>query len=166
MSDSETITITVNDVNQPPVAVDDPAATDEDVAFDIDVLANDTDPDPGDQLQVNGVTQPANGAVSINPDGDGEVHPNTDFNGADSFDYTTADNSGATDTGTVTVTVNPVNDAPVLAAIGDQTVDEGATLSVPLSATDVDGDALAFGSTTLPGFASITDNETGPAFWT
>ena len=164
MSDSETITITVNDVNQPPVAVDDPAATDEDVAFDIDVLANDTDPDPGDQLQVNGVTQPANGAVSINPDGTVKYTPNTDFNGADSFDYTTADNSGATDTGTVTVTVNPVNDAPVLAAIGDQTVDEGATLSVPLSATDVDGDALAFGSTTLPGFASITDNGDGTGF--
>ena len=43
-SDSETITINVVDVNQPPVAVDDPATTDEDLAADIAVLANDSDP--------------------------------------------------------------------------------------------------------------------------
>ncbi|WP_456461699.1 tandem-95 repeat protein [Reichenbachiella sp.] len=44
----------------------------------------------------------------------------------------------------LTVTVTPVNDAPVLAAIGDQSGDEDVTIEVPLVATDVDGDVVFF----------------------
>ena len=60
--------------NNLPVAVDDTASTDEDIAVDIDALANDTDPD-GDTLSVQSVTQGSNGTVSINANG--TANPNT-----------------------------------------------------------------------------------------
>ena len=63
-----------------------------------------------------------------------------------------------------TITVTDVNDAPVLAAIGNQSVDEGATLNIALSASDADvpADTLTFSTGTLPGFCSLTDS-TGPS---
>ncbi|WP_422359564.1 Ig-like domain-containing protein [Reichenbachiella sp.] len=56
------------------------------------------------------------------------------------------------------VEVTPVNDAPVLAAVGDQTADEDETISVNLSATDDDGDVIIFsyyGSIANPGLATV-----------
>ena len=47
--------------------------------------------------------------------------------------------------------------APVLAAIGDQVVDTGNTLSITISATDDDGDNVSFSSPNLPVFCSIAD---------
>jgi hypothetical protein len=55
----------------------------------------------------------------------------------------------------------PPNRAPELAPIGDQTVLEGATLVVALSATDPDGDALGFSATDLPDFGTLTDDGDG-----
>ena len=50
----------------------------------------------------------------------------------------------------------------MLAAIGNQSVDEGATLNVPLTASDADtGDTLTFTASGLPSFCSLTDT-TGP----
>ena len=45
---------------------------------------------------------------------------------------------------TFNVTVNPVNDAPVIGALDNQAIDEDTSLTVDLSASDVDGDALTF----------------------
>ncbi|MCD6304247.1 MAG: tandem-95 repeat protein, partial [Planctomycetes bacterium] len=119
-SDSGSVTITVNSVNDAPVAGDDGLATAEDTpATTLNVLANDRDVDH-DALSVAGFTQPAHGTVAYNGDGLFTYSPDADFNGTDSFTYTVSDTSGATDTGTVTVTVQPVNDAPD--AADDQTV--------------------------------------------
>jgi len=68
-----TVTVVVKPVNDPPNAnglngQPDQAMTDEDVAVDIDVLANDTDPD-GDTLTVTNTTNGSNGTTSINPNG-------------------------------------------------------------------------------------------------
>ncbi|HHP7243360.1 MAG TPA: Ig-like domain-containing protein, partial [Elainellaceae cyanobacterium] len=62
---------------------------------------------------VTDVTDGANGTVIINPDGTVKYTPNADFNGTDSFTYTVT-SGGVEETATVTVTVNPVNDSPVL----------------------------------------------------
>ena len=60
---------------------------------------------------------------------------------------------------TFSISVGGVNQAPVLAAIGNQSVDEGATLNVPLSASDADtGDTLTFTASGLPSFCSLTDS--------
>jgi hypothetical protein len=66
-------------------------------------------------------------------------------------------NDGTTDSAPDTVTITVVNQAPVLASIGNQSVNEGGSLNVPLSATDDDGDTLTFTASGLPGFCSLTD---------
>ena len=48
------------------------------------------------------------------------------------------------DSQNITVTVNPVNDAPVLSSIGDQELSEDGTLNILLSAFDIEGDVLEY----------------------
>ena len=167
-TDSEILNITVNAVNDAPVAVADTVTTDEDTAVSIDVLANDSDVD-GDTLSVSAVTQGANGVVAI--DGQtGEVTytPDADFNGSDSFTYTVSDSNGGTDTETVTVTVNPVADAPV--AVDDSaTVDEDSNVYIDVLAndSDVEGDTLSVSAVTQGANGSVAiDAQTGQVTYT
>ncbi len=67
-SATATVNVTVNAVNDAPVAVNDSATTDEDTPITITVLANDTDIE-NDSLTITAVTQGANGSVVINPNG-------------------------------------------------------------------------------------------------
>ncbi|NNF63954.1 MAG: tandem-95 repeat protein [Acidimicrobiia bacterium] len=101
---SATVTITVNPVNDAPVAVDDAAATDNDTAVTVDVVANDLDPD-GDTVTVDSVDQPANGTVVVNGDGTVTYTPDLGFEGEDSFTYVATDGHGGFDDATVTITV-------------------------------------------------------------
>ncbi len=153
LCDTATVTVTVNSVNDAPVANDDTATTDEDTAVDIDVLANDSDID-GDTLVVDAVTQPANGSVVVDADGTVTYTPNPDFNGTDTFTYTVCDPDGLCDTATVTVTVDPVNDAPVANDDADST-EQGFAVTVPVLNNDLDvDDGIDSGSvtvTTTPG---------------
>jgi hypothetical protein len=103
-------------VNHPPDAVDDPLVTDEGVAKDVDVLANDTDED-GDGLSVTGWTNGANGTVSCTAAGICTYTPNPGFSGSDTFTYTISDGLDE-DTATVNVTVNPATPTGGLAVVG------------------------------------------------
>lgn len=99
--------------NAPPTAVADTAVTNEDAAVDIDVLANDTDPD-GDDLTIASLAQPANGTVSVVSTGSGDVIryvPDAGFSGTDTFTYTAADPSNETSSASVTVTVEDTTPA-------------------------------------------------------
>ncbi len=98
------VKVTITGVNDAPVAADDAAATDVDTPVTIAVLANDTDVD-GDALGVIGVTQGANGAVTVNVDSSVTFTPKAGFTGSDAFTYSVSDGNGGGDTGTVTVTV-------------------------------------------------------------
>ena len=151
-SNTATVTITVNAVNDAPVAFDDAYATSEDVAlsvpgpFGVGVLGNDTDVD-GDPLSAVLVAGPAEGALTLNADGSFVYTPNADFNGSDSFTYVANDGTADSNVATVTIDVAPVNDAPV-AADDAYSVDEDAVLNVAAPGvlgndTDVDGDALS-----------------------
>lgn len=71
--------------------------------------------------------------------------PNANENGADSFIVTVDDGNGGSDTIMVNVTISPVNDAPVIAAIDDQVTLESQPFSLPLSISDVDQDDLTVG---------------------
>lgn len=145
--------------NSPPNAVDDTAATDEDTAVMIDVLANDSDSD-GDALSISSVTQPANGVV-LNNGSDVVYTPNANFNGSDSFSYTIDDGNGATDSAVVTVTITAVNDSPAAVADDATTLEDTAiTLEVLSNDSDVDGDSLTIDSTTLPSFGSVVATPT------
>ena len=164
-SDTATVTVTVNPVNDAPVANDDSGTTDEDTSVAIDLLDNDTDVD-GDNLTVS-LGTPSNGSVIF--DGEEFIYtPDADFNGLDTFTYTIDDGNGGSDTATVTVTVNPVNDAPV--ANDDSgtgfTTDEDTsftTASVLTNDTDVDvGDILTvLGIDTTGTIGSVIDNGDG-----
>jgi VCBS repeat-containing protein len=144
VSDPATVTITINPVNDQPIAVDDAVTTDEDVPIDINVLANDTDPDGDETLDPTSVTivdQPANGTVTVNPEtGVVTYTPNENFNGTDSFTYTVADNEGlVSEPATVTITINPVNDQPI--AVDDAvTTDEDVPIDINVLANDTDPD--------------------------
>ena len=108
------VTVTVDPVGDPPVAVDDVATTDEDTAATIEVAGNDSDVDD-DPLTVEDHTQPTNGDV-VCDETSCTYTPNRDFHGTDSFTYMVSDGD-KTATATVTVTVDAVNDAPVVAAM-------------------------------------------------
>jgi uncharacterized repeat protein (TIGR01451 family) len=140
-NNSATQSTTVN-ANQPPVAVNDTATTNEDAAITISVLSNDSDPE-NDALTITSVTQGANGAVTINAGATVRYTPNTNFNGSDSFTYTVNDGLGGTSTATVTVTVNAVNDPPV-ANSQSVTTNEDTAKAITLTASDVDGDPLTW----------------------
>ena len=89
--------------NEPPMARDDGAVTDEDRAVDIAVLGNDDDPEGGALVAALG-DGPAHGSATCDGGGCRYV-PAAHFTGADSFTYTACDPDGACATATVTVTV-------------------------------------------------------------
>ena len=93
--------------------------------------------------------------------------PNQNYNGPDSFTYTIADSAGLTATGTVTITVTPVNDPPT-ANPDTYTLDltTGRTLTVRapgviLNDVDVDGDRLTAVRDTSPANGTLTFNSDG-----
>ena len=88
------------------MAKDDEAITDEHTLVTIPVLDNDYDPDVGDTLALDSVTQGTNGDVEIIDDYHVAYSPDIGFNGIDSFNYTVSDGRGGTDTATVSVTVS------------------------------------------------------------
>ena len=103
-TDTATVTVTVEQANLSPIAVDDATQINTGETAVIAVLANDFDPD-GDLLTLDGVASPVNGNVAIN--GDNILYtPQPTFFGTDFFTYTIIDGNGGTDTATVTVNVN------------------------------------------------------------
>jgi len=140
--------------NSPPNAVDDPATTTEDTPVTVTVLTNDSDPD-GDALTVTGASHPLHGTAVVNPGGTISYTPDPNWSGADSFDYTVSDGS-LSDTATVNLTVNPVNDAPTVSVVlvnGTTAclLDTAPSGRVALLVADVD---TALGSLTLSGVSS------------
>jgi len=142
-----TVTVTVGGANDAPVAVDDAVTTAEDVAAVVTVaslVANDTDAE-NQTLAITAVANATNGTVAL-AGTDVTFTPAANFNGAATFEYTVSDGA-ATDTGTVTVTVTPVNDAPVAVDDAVTTAEDTALVfaaaDLALNDLDVDGDALA-----------------------
>lgn len=98
--------------NNPPHAVEDSVTVSEDGSVVFDPTANDTDPD-GDPLWVKSVEgETPNGRTYWEEGGYVRYIPDPDFHGEDSFGYLVTDGLDQYE-GTVTVTVTPVNDAPV-----------------------------------------------------
>jgi large repetitive protein len=157
---TSTVTITVTSANDPPVAVNDAATTPEDVPVTVPVLANDTDID-GNPLTVTAASAP-NGTVVINPDGTLTYTPRANFNGTDTITYAISDGAGGVANATVTITVTPVNDAPVAVPDAATTAeDTPVTISPLVNDSDVDGDPLTITTATAPnGTVVINPNGT------
>ena len=141
--DTATVTVEVNPVDDPPVAVDDTASVAEDGSVTIDVPDNDSDPDGDlDVTSVTVISRPSNGTVSIDPlTGEITYEPDDDFNGADPFTYQICDSLSVCDVATVTVDVVPVPDPPVANSDSTSTPEDVAVvIDVPGNDFDVDGD--------------------------
>ncbi|HIF5765350.1 TPA: tandem-95 repeat protein, partial [Vibrio parahaemolyticus] len=133
VSESTTVNVDVTPVNDAPVAKDDTAITDEDTPVTIDVLPNDTDID-GDKLSIQSATVPeAQGKVEI-VDGKLVFTPAENFNGHAEITYTVTDGQ-LTDEAKVTVTVNPVNDAPTIKVDAVESITEDAVSTDTVVAT-------------------------------
>lgn len=144
--------------NRVPVAVNDSYTTAEDtplsVQSDKSVLVNDSDPD-GDALSVTVKTNVTHGTLNLATNGTFTYTPNADYNGADAFVYTLNDGKGHVATATATITVTPVNDAPV-AQNGNATTPEDTAKSLTLVALDADGDALTYAIVKAPTHGTLS----------
>ena len=181
-SNTSTVNITVTDVNDTPTASADTESTDEDTPLQFPastLTSNDSAGPANENLQVLTVTSVSatadtHGTVSLSS-GTVSYSPDANYNGAASFTYQVCDNgttNGATDwkcaTGTVNVTVNPVNDAPTLNAIANQTVYLGNILSVTAVGSDIDVPAQGMSYSlvgTVPSGAAINASS-GVLNWT
>ncbi|MFL0849820.1 tandem-95 repeat protein [Vibrio parahaemolyticus] len=140
LTDEAKVTVTVTPVNDSPVAVDDTTSIQEDTAVTIDVLTNDTDVD-GDKLSIESASVPKEqGTVEV-VDGKLVFTPTENFNGDAEITYTVTDGE-LTDEAKVTVTVNPVNDAPIIMVDAVESITEDAvntdTVVATLTVRDTD----------------------------
>ena len=128
-----TVSITVTPVNDAPVAVAQSLSTAEDTALPVTLAGTDVDLDA---LTYTLVTPPANGTLSGTAP-NLVYTPNANSNGADSFTFTVNDGTVDSVAATVSITVTPVNDAPVAVAQSVTTAEDTA-LPITLAGTDVE----------------------------
>ena len=155
--------------NEPPEAANDTYTTAEDteltIAAALGVLANDTDPDL-DSLTATVEVGPAHGTLVLNLDGSFTYTPALNFNGTDSFTYRASDGP-LSDVATVSLTITPVNDAPV--ANNDSVTtneDFAVTVFVRSNDTDVDGDPLTVDQFTQGANGTVTLQASGNLVYT
>ena len=163
-----TVQIAVTAVNDPPVALDDAATTNEDTAVLVSVLANDSDVDSAISLTsfiiltlpLHGTTQMVDPATILI-----RYTPFLDFHGTDTFTYRICDVASACDTAIVSITVLSVNDAPV-ASDDTYATNEDVALTVPAPGilandTDVSADQLTALLVAGPTHGALTLNADG-----
>uniref|UniRef100_UPI0040486CD1 Ig-like domain-containing protein n=1 Tax=Flavobacterium sp. TaxID=239 RepID=UPI0040486CD1 len=141
---TQSITVTVTDVNESSVtAVGDINSTDEDNSVTFDPLANDTIVTGGYAVSLTADT-PGNGAVTVNSGNTLTYTPSSNFFGTDTFNYTITVNS-VSGTGSVTITVNSVNDLPIISGLSSTlTPNENQTNVVTVNASDIETSSLTY----------------------
>ncbi len=160
-SNTYAVSLTVAAVDDAPVAaagtlsvIEDTAGTDTLVATDVDSTT----------LTYSVVTQPAKGTVTLGENAAYTYTPAKDANGADSFTFRASDGALSSNTAKVTITVAPVNDAPVVALpLPDQNSLAGSAFAYTFPGnafTDVDSAVLTYSASlstgaTLPAWLSF-----------
>ncbi|HTJ49884.1 MAG TPA: tandem-95 repeat protein [Cyclobacteriaceae bacterium] len=172
-SNDATIKITVNPINDAPVAVNDATSTNEDNSVTLNVVSNDTDVEGNGTINVSTVdldvstpgiqnTFSSSGTFSVSSVGVVTYVPAANFNGSVSISYTVNDNAGATsNAATISITVNPVNDLPQAnddATVTDENV--AVTLNVVTNDTDVEGPVNAASVDLDTGVSGIQNTKT------
>jgi hypothetical protein len=173
LSDEETIMVTVNEVNAAPeLGTIGPKTVDENTALTFTATATDSDVPPNTlTFSLVAGTDPVPAGATINSSSGAFSWTPTEAQGPSTYKFTVR----VTDSGTpnlldeeeITVTVNEVNEPPVLGAIGNKTIDEETALTFTATATDPDlpPNALSFSLVGAPVGASINAS-TGAFSWT
>ncbi|HEC89674.1 MAG TPA: tandem-95 repeat protein, partial [Thermoplasmatales archaeon] len=149
-SNIATVNITINSVNDIPIANNDSYSTNEDTTLNIvapGVLGNDSDGDGPNTLTAILITDVSHGYLTFYTNGSFSYTPFSNYNGYDSFTYQAYDGANFSNIATVNITVNAVNDPPVA---NDDFYDtfENSILNVPAPGvlsndTDVDSGSLS-----------------------
>ena len=169
-STNSTVTIHVNGL---PTAVNDAYEVDEDGTLTVDenegVVSNDSDPE-NDDIHSSLVADVQHGSLTLSPHGSFVYTPNPDFHGTDGFSYKVNDGHGDSLVAAVTITVNPINDAPV-AADHSFTTPQNTPLVIDVpgllaGATDGDGDDLDAAKSSDPLHGTVTVNADGSFTYT
>jgi hypothetical protein len=150
-SDPATVSITVSPGNAPPVANPQSVSVNEDTALTITLTGSDPD---GDPLTYSVASNPSQGALS----GSAPLltyTPVADYYGPDSFTFTVSDGPATSAPATVSITVNPVNDAPVANPQSAATACN-TPLAITLTGYDIEGDPLTFGVTGGPSHGALS----------
>jgi large repetitive protein len=154
-----TVTITITPQNDAPVlAVSQSVSTNEDTALSFDLAAG-TDTE-GDTLSYIRITSTSSGSISCTGGTSRSCTytPSANFNGTDSFTYKANDSVADSNVATVTITVAPVNDAPVMAVDQSTSTNDATNLVINLSAaSDIDGGALGYKIITPPSHGTLTN---------
>ena len=150
-SSTTTVSITVNAINDTPVATAQTVGAVEDTAKAITLAGTDAD---SDSLSYSIVASPAHGTLS-GAAPNVTYLPATNYNGADSFTFKV--NDGTVDSATTTVSINVTsgNDAPVAVA-QSVTTNEDTAKAITLAATDADGNTLTYTVTGAPAHGALT----------
>ena len=171
--------VTINDVrllsdvatNTAPVAVNDAVSTLEDQPITFNMLTNDLDAE-GDTLTASIVneasfTAPLNGTLAQNADGSFTYTPNANYFGSDTFTYTANDGSLDSNLATVSITITPVNDAPVAGDASATTLEDTALiLDLVAHSSDIDADTLTPSIVQGPANGVLTQNADGTYTYT
>ncbi|AOO64823.1 beta strand repeat-containing protein [Sulfurospirillum halorespirans] len=177
LTDTATVTLHVNSVNDAPVAINDILSASEDTPIIYtasQLLGNDTDAD-STSLSIASVTSGSNGTVVLNPDGTVTFTPNANFSGTADFTYTTTDGTATSNSATVTVNVTAVADTPTVSISGtgvvSQTIDTTNATTIgngfTITALHADGTASTISTNSSPngfgvaGASSGADSEIG-----
>ena len=103
------------------------------------------------KLSIIILSNPSNGNIDSIDGLNISYSADSNFNGVDSIEYKVSDGALTSDNTIANITVIPVNDPPIIDSISDQVIDEDGSLSLTLSAFDVDEDGLTF--------SALSDNE-------
>lgn len=152
-------------MNDAPTAVNDTRTGSEDTPANWNVRSNDFDIDgTGETLVNNSWTTPLHGVLTVFNSVTLTYTPTLNYCGTDTFDYTIKDqNNAVSNTGTVSITVTCVNDAPVVVDDSGSISQSGTGfLAVLTNDTDPDtGDTKTISGYTLPSNGSIIKTATG-----
>ncbi|USD30450.1 tandem-95 repeat protein [Pseudoalteromonas sp. SCSIO 43201] len=158
-SEPASVEVTITPVNDAPVAKENTAQLLEDGSVEVNVLGNDTDVDS--ELKSTSVTvvqQPKNGTAKVTVKGAILYTPNGNYFGNDELIYTVEDTEGlVSNQAKVTITIESVNDAPVISGTPSQSVDEDQAYRFTPAVSDVDQDALTFSIENQPSWTRFDD---------